>query len=48
MRVLTNGVAIAALLVATVAAQAPPPAPAPGGSAQRKPVGFEKDYGHVL
>jgi pilus assembly protein CpaC len=24
------------------------PAPAPGGSAQRQPVGFEKDYGHVL
>lgn len=26
----------------------PPPAAAPGGSATRKPVGFEKDYGHVL
>jgi pilus assembly protein CpaC len=26
----------------------PPRAPAPGGSAQRQPVGFEKDYGHVL
>ncbi|MCH8614764.1 type II and III secretion system protein family protein [Sphingomonas sp. SM33] len=26
----------------------PPPAAAPGGSAQRKPVGFEKEYGHVL
>jgi pilus assembly protein CpaC len=24
------------------------PAPAPGGSAQRQPVGFEKDYGHEL
>ena len=34
MRVLTNGVAIAALLVATVAAQAPPPAPAPGAGRQ--------------
>jgi pilus assembly protein CpaC len=28
---------------------APPPAPAgSGGSAQKKPVGFEKEYGHVL
>ena len=27
---------------------APPPAGAPGGSAERKPVGFEKEYGHVL
>jgi len=27
----------------------PPPMPAsPGGTAQKKPVGFEKDYGHVL
>ena len=29
----------------------PPPPPAlmaPGGSAQREPIGFEKDYGHVL
>jgi pilus assembly protein CpaC len=29
----------------------PPPPPlraAPGGSAQNKPIGFEKDYGHVL
>jgi len=26
----------------------PPPPPAPGGSAERKPVGFEKEYGHVL
>ena len=28
----------------------PPPAPAPatGGMAQKKPIGFEKDYGHVL
>ena len=26
---------------------ATPPA-APGGSAQRKPTGFEKEYGHVL
>ena len=27
----------------------PPPAPvSPGGTAQKKPVGFEKDYGHVL
>jgi pilus assembly protein CpaC len=25
-----------------------PPPPAPGGSAQLKPVGFEKEYGHVL
>lgn len=24
------------------------PAPGPGGSAQRQPVGLEKDYGHVL
>jgi pilus assembly protein CpaC len=24
------------------------PPPAPGGSAQRKPTGFEKEYGHVL
>ncbi len=24
------------------------PAPAPGGTAQREPVGFEKEYGHVL
>ena len=24
------------------------PAPAPGGSAERKPVGFEKEYGHEL
>jgi pilus assembly protein CpaC len=24
------------------------PAAAPGGSAQRKPTGFEKEYGHVL
>ena len=28
---------------------APPPPPAlPGGTAQAKPIGFEKDYGHVL
>jgi pilus assembly protein CpaC len=28
---------------------APPPgALAPGGTAQNKPTGFEKDYGHVL
>jgi pilus assembly protein CpaC len=28
---------------------APPPPPiSPGGTAQNKPVGFEKDYGHVL
>ena len=26
----------------------PPVAPAPGGMAQKKPIGFEKDYGHVL
>ena len=26
----------------------PPPPPIPGGTAQAKPVGFEKDYGHVL
>jgi pilus assembly protein CpaC len=26
----------------------PAPSPAPGGSAQRKPTGFEKEYGHVL
>jgi pilus assembly protein CpaC len=26
----------------------PPPAPGPGGLAQKKPNGFEKDYGHVL
>jgi pilus assembly protein CpaC len=27
----------------------PPPPPAPGGGmAQKKPIGFEKDYGHVL
>lgn len=26
----------------------PPPMPAPGGMAQKKPIGFEKDYGHVL
>ena len=26
---------------------APPPA-VPGGTAQKKPIGFEKDYGHVL
>ncbi len=25
-----------------------PPAPAPGGSAARKPTGFEKEYGHAL
>jgi pilus assembly protein CpaC len=30
-------------------APAPPPAPAGGGgSAQNKPIGFEKEYGHVL
>ena len=28
--------------------RAPMPPPGPGGSAQRKPVGLEKDYGHVL
>jgi len=30
---------------------APPPprvSPAPGGMSQKKPIGFEKDYGHVL
>jgi len=28
---------------------APPPGSGPfGGSAQRKPTGFEKEYGHVL
>ena len=29
---------------------APPPPPpiVPGGTAQKKPIGFEKDYGHVL
>jgi pilus assembly protein CpaC len=27
---------------------APAPAPSPGGSAERRPVGFEKEYGHVL
>jgi len=26
----------------------PPPPPTSGGTAQNKPVGFEKDYGHVL
>jgi len=26
----------------------PPPRAVPGGSAQNKPMGFEKDYGHVL
>jgi len=26
----------------------PPPPPIPGGTAQAKPIGFEKDYGHVL
>ena len=26
----------------------PPPAPAPGGSAALKPIGLEKEYGHVL
>ena len=26
----------------------PPPAPTTGGMAQKKPIGFEKDYGHVL
>ncbi|HEV2596078.1 MAG TPA: type II and III secretion system protein family protein [Sphingomicrobium sp.] len=26
----------------------PRPVPSPGGSAQNKPIGFEKDYGHVL
>jgi len=26
----------------------PPPAPVMGGSAQNKPIGFEKEYGHVL
>ena len=26
----------------------PPPPPGPGGMAQKKPNGFEKDYGHVL
>ena len=34
------------------AAPPPPPAavvpPAPGGSAQREPIGLEKEYGHVL
>jgi pilus assembly protein CpaC len=37
---------------APLAAPPPPPPPgpalAPGGSAQKSPVGFEKDYGHVL
>jgi pilus assembly protein CpaC len=27
---------------------APPPPPTAGGMAQKKPMGFEKDYGHVL
>jgi pilus assembly protein CpaC len=27
---------------------AAPPPPGPGGMAQKKPIGFEKDYGHVL
>jgi pilus assembly protein CpaC len=26
----------------------PPPPPTSGGTAQKKPIGFEKDYGHVL
>ena len=26
----------------------PPPPVVPGGTAQKKPIGFEKDYGHVL
>lgn len=26
----------------------PPPSSAPGGMAEKKPIGFEKDYGHVL
>jgi pilus assembly protein CpaC len=26
----------------------PPPPPTSGGTAQNKPIGFEKDYGHVL
>jgi pilus assembly protein CpaC len=26
----------------------PPPPPGSGGMAQKKPIGFEKDYGHVL
>jgi pilus assembly protein CpaC len=26
----------------------PPPPPGTGGMAQKKPIGFEKDYGHVL
>lgn len=26
----------------------PPPSPAPGGMAEKRPIGFEKDYGHVL
>jgi pilus assembly protein CpaC len=26
----------------------PPPAPGTGGMADKKPIGFEKDYGHVL
>ena len=29
-------------------ATTPPTAPAPGGSAERKPSGFEKEYGHEL
>jgi pilus assembly protein CpaC len=31
-----------------ISSNPPPAAPAPGGSAERKPSGFEKEYGHVL
>ncbi len=33
---------------ANPAPPAPRPAPGSGGMAQKKPIGFEKDYGHVL
>ena len=43
-----TGVPPAARPFVTPASPPPPVAPPPGGMSQRKPIGFEKDYGHVL
>jgi pilus assembly protein CpaC len=43
-----TGVPPAARPFVTPAPPSPPPAPGAGGMAEKKPMGFEKDYGHVL
>jgi pilus assembly protein CpaC len=44
-----TGVPPSARPFVTPAPVPPPPAPTPpGGMSQKQPIGFEKDYGHVL